>query len=195
MDRIRYAFALWCVALFPPAVLFWFAFHPFVDFWRRRGTRFTYVVLVTGMLLMAAAIAYFHRSVMAVDYGFRPPLALAGLVFLVVGTILDRKSKQHLKFRILAGVPELEGEGGDESLLRDGIYGRVRHPRYVGVLLSLMGVALITNYLAMYVVIALSVLGLWGIAVLEERELVARFGDAYRTYQRQVPRFLPRPRP
>jgi protein-S-isoprenylcysteine O-methyltransferase Ste14 len=30
--------------------------------------------------------------------------------------------------------------------------------------------------------------------VLEERELLGRFGDAYREYQRDVPRLIPHPR-
>ena len=58
--------------------------------------------------------------------------------------------------------------------------------------LSLAGVALITNYLALYVVGAFSIVGLVAITILEERELMVRFGDAYRAYRREVPRFLPR---
>jgi protein-S-isoprenylcysteine O-methyltransferase Ste14 len=194
MERARYILALWCVALFPPAVLFWFALHPFVDFWRRRGTRVTYVVLVTGMLAMAVVLVLLRDRFMAVDYGFRWPLALVGVVLVVVGSVFDKKAKEHLKFRILAGVPELEGTGETEALLTDGIYARVRHPRYTGVAFSLMGVALITNYLALYVVTVLSIVALWVVAALEERELMDRFGEAYRAYRSRVPRFLPRPR-
>ena len=31
----------------------------------------------------------------------------------------------------------------------------------------------------------------WRLALREERELEARFGDRYRTYKKQVPAFLP----
>jgi protein-S-isoprenylcysteine O-methyltransferase Ste14 len=33
---------------------------------------------------------------------------------------------------------------------------------------------------------------LYGITLMEERELVERFGQAYRQYQQRVPRFVPR---
>lgn len=194
MERIRYVFALWCVALFPPAVLFWLAFHPFVAFWRRRGAAFTYTVLVSGMLALAALLVWRRDGLMAVDFGFRPTLAALGLGMLIAGAAIDRKAKDHLRFRTLAGVPELQGRAGPDDLLTEGIYGRIRHPRYTGVVVSLAGVALVTNYLSVYLVLALTILGLWAVTVLEERELVSRFGEAYRAYQRAVPRFVPRRR-
>jgi len=42
--------------------------------------------------------------------------------------------------------------------------------------------------------VALVALGLHLVTVLEERELVSRFGDAYREYQHRAPRFVPRRR-
>jgi len=36
------------------------------------------------------------------------------------------------------------------------------------------------------------VAGIYAVALLEERELLARFGDEYRTYCRRVPRFIPK---
>ncbi len=129
---------------------------------------------------------------MAVDFGTAWPLAIPGLILFAVGIWIDRLAKRHLKFSVLAGVPELRTAGERGRLLRDGIYGRVRHPRYLGIVVSVVGTALITNYLVMYVVAAFALVGIYGVVVLEERELVERFGDEYRAYQAAVPRFLPR---
>jgi protein-S-isoprenylcysteine O-methyltransferase Ste14 len=46
--------------------------------------------------------------------------------------------------------------------------------------------------LAAYLAVALWVPGIYVIAVLEEKELRAHFGDAYDDYCRKVPRFLPK---
>ena len=97
-----------------------------------------------------------------------------------------------LSLRTLVGAPELNAESRG-VLLRDGIFARVRHPRYLGASLGLAATALFANHLGTYLLLAVFLPGIYVVTVLEERELVARFGDAYREYQRRVPRFLPRP--
>lgn len=74
---------------------------------------------------------------------------------------------------------------------RDGVYARIRHPQYAGFFLIMTGFllqwpTLVT--LAMYPVLTWMYVRL---AVSEERESIARFGDEYRSYMREVPRFFP----
>ena len=52
--------------------------------------------------------------------------------------------------------------------------------------------ALVVNYLGVYVLLMAIVAPGYVMLVLEERELLDRFGDAYREYQRDVPRLIPR---
>ena len=70
----------------------------------------------------------------------------------------------------------------------------VSDPRYLQYLLVLAGFALMANYLALYLTLAVLVPGIWLIVILEEKELCARFGPAYDDYCRRVPRFIPRRR-
>ena len=79
-------------------------------------------------------------------------------------------------------------------LLTEGIYARVRNPRYLAVLLGMTGFALILNYPALYLTVAACVPAGWLLIVLEERELEERFGDEYLAYKKSVPRLIPRPR-
>jgi protein-S-isoprenylcysteine O-methyltransferase Ste14 len=88
--------------------------------------------------------------------------------------------------------PELAQKGMESKLLKEGIYGRVRHPRYVSTMVGMIGFALFTNYSGAYVVVALTLPGLYLITILEERELLVRFGEEYRHYQEEVPRLIPR---
>jgi protein-S-isoprenylcysteine O-methyltransferase Ste14 len=70
------------------------------------------------------------------------------------------------------------------------LYNRVRHPLYLGWTLAFwatptmtLGHLLFAGGMTLYMAIA---------ALIEERDLVSYFGDAYRAYQRHVPMFVPR---
>jgi len=68
----------------------------------------------------------------------------------------------------------------------------VRHPRYLSAGIGMMANALIVNYLGLYILLVSALAPGYLLLVLEERELLDRFGDAYREYQRDVPRLIPR---
>jgi protein-S-isoprenylcysteine O-methyltransferase Ste14 len=77
-------------------------------------------------------------------------------------------------------------------LIEDGAFAHVRHPLYLGTMLTYLGVFFITLSLAAFAVL----LGLFAfynvIAAYEERWLSDKYGQAYRDYMRKVPRWLPR---
>ncbi len=88
----------------------------------------------------------------------------------------------------LVGKTELSGGG---EVARSGIYARMRHPRYTGSFLAILGACLLAGTRLLWMVaLAWAVLTRIAIA-LEERELRARFGAAYDEYCRRVPRFVP----
>lgn len=68
-------------------------------------------------------------------------------------------------------------------------YRLVRHPIYLGTLLALWAVPRMTvGHLIFSATLSLyTVAG----ALLEERDLIARFGDTYRLYRKQVPMLVP----
>jgi protein-S-isoprenylcysteine O-methyltransferase Ste14 len=88
---------------------------------------------------------------------------------------------------------EGEGEGPGLRLFTGKGYGLVRHPLYLGcsLLLAFHPVQTRNSAATAAAVIAYFYLGTF----FEERRLVRTFGDAYRDYQRRVPRFFPLPRP
>jgi protein-S-isoprenylcysteine O-methyltransferase Ste14 len=88
-------------------------------------------------------------------------------------------------------MPELS-RSNKGTLLTGGIYGTIRHPRYIEALFWSVAYALFANYVGAYVAVGLCIPVLYLIVVLEERELRGRFGAEYVAYCSRVPRFIPR---
>jgi protein-S-isoprenylcysteine O-methyltransferase Ste14 len=77
------------------------------------------------------------------------------------------------------------------KLVINGLYCHVRHPLYSAGLLFIWLVPVMTTSvlalnlgLTLYIIVG---------SIFEERRLVGEFGQAYRDYQRRVPRLIPRP--
>ncbi len=194
LEAARYWMAVLFVITVPPAISWWFLVHPLARFWRRLGPALGLTLLGLFYAATAGALFTIRDALLIRDLGFRPATALAAVPFMAVAFIVEAKRKKHLTLRILAGVPEMSKEAGSSTLLTEGIYGSIRHPRYVGFTLGTIGWALFLGYLGLYLMIAGAILCLLGIVVLEERELRERFGQAYLEYAARVPRFVPRRR-
>ena len=74
-------------------------------------------------------------------------------------------------------------------LIRTGLYARVRHPLYTVTLSAFLVTPQMTLDRGL-ILVGLALYLTFGIP-LEEKKLVARFGDAYRRYQREVPALVP----
>jgi len=192
MDTIRYVVGVIFLLSLPPGFFLWFAIHPFARHWRKIGAFWTYAVLTPPCLLIMGAFYVARESLLSTDLG-TSYLSITLAVVLAVGSAaIALKRKRHLSFGILSGVPELSQKQYPGKLLTEGIYGTIRHPRYVEVTLAIFAYASFVNYLGCYVAALLSLPVLYLIVVLEERELRERFGAEYEDYCRRVPRFFPR---
>ena len=194
MGRVRYILALIEVTVMPGALLYWFSVHPFVKFWRRVGARTTVGIHLAMIAVLGVATYAMRDRVLAVDYGTNWWLIGLSTPALAVALLLSKWRGRHVKLRILMGMPELRPEGGQGQLLCEGIYARIRHPRYLEVWFALLFDALFINFLAAWVILVASVPVLLAIIGMEEKELRERFGEEYVRYCERVPRFLPRRR-
>jgi len=80
-----------------------------------------------------------------------------------------------------------------KDLVTGGIYAHTRNPMYVGNALILIGLAVASNsWFTVAVIIPLYLFTCMAIVAAEERYLRGRFGDAFDSYCRDVPRWLPR---
>jgi protein-S-isoprenylcysteine O-methyltransferase Ste14 len=194
-DTARYVLAILVIASFPPSLLLWLAIHPFAAFWRQVGAVWTYVILGFPVLGYMVGVWLFRNTLLVRDLGANVfTMILAGIAF-GTAVLLKRGVVKQLRFARLAGIPELSKEKYPGKLLTEGIYSRVRNPRYIEALLWVMAYALFANYLGAYIAVVLSLPLIYFVVRLEERELRERFGTAYEEYCRRVPRFVPKPRP
>ena len=78
------------------------------------------------------------------------------------------------------------------QLATTGPYARIRHPQYAGFALILIGFFLQWPTLITSLMLPLLLIMYWRLALTEEREAQATFGDAWRQYAGDVPAFIPR---
>ncbi|MDQ7977299.1 isoprenylcysteine carboxylmethyltransferase family protein [Paraburkholderia sp. SARCC-3016] len=80
----------------------------------------------------------------------------------------------------------------NRRLATTGPYAKIRHPQYVGFVLVMFGFLLQWPTLVTLVMFPLLVFMYVRLAIHEERESDARFGQAWRDYATHTPRFVPR---
>jgi protein-S-isoprenylcysteine O-methyltransferase Ste14 len=170
-----------------PIPIFWLILHPQMNFWRRHMRAGYWTAGLTAWGAAGAFIAGFHGRLLAPDGA--PVWALAaGLVLILVDVYVVRRVSRDLGRARLIGLTEMKGGG---ELAISGIYSRVRHPRYAGMILSMLGLSLLGWTPLLWTIAAGWLLLALSAILMEERELRARFGEAYVAYCRRVPRFLP----
>lgn len=191
MDTVRYYAALVVLITMPGGLLYWCSIHPFIRFWRKIGPRKTIAVNMTGTTLLAILIFVLRAPLLSIEFGNRLPIIVPAVLLIAVSIVMRLEVARHLTKKILIGMPELEPEKYQTPLLTEGAYARVRNPRYLQILVAILGWALFSNYLAAYVVLAVCAILVWVVIRLEEQELRTRFGPAFDDYCARVPRLIP----
>jgi protein-S-isoprenylcysteine O-methyltransferase Ste14 len=148
-----------------------------------------------GLALIFGAIA--HAGYMngpEIPQGWWTIVFLAlGWLSLLIGTILCIRSIFTFGADNLALLYVYYPEEG--RIINSSIYGVLRHPIYAGVLRLFIGLALINgnaNSIAFAILIPLGFIG-WT-RLVEEKDLIERFGGDYLDYRKRVPAFFPKPR-
>ena len=191
MSSARYFFGVLIAISLPPAILWWFIIHPFVGFWRARGVHFTMVVNVVILFAGISALYAIRGPLMGRDLGTHWVLWVMAGVCVISASWIALKRSKYLTFWILMGGPEVEEGGHGGELLTEGPYAVIRNPRYVEIVLGTMAYVTFANWTGPYLVAIGTILAIHAVVLLEERELVQRFGEEFEAYRSRVPRYIP----
>lgn len=134
-------------------------------------------VAVFNVALVATAVLDWNTWILP-----RPTTLVVGAVLALVGlavfVVSVRSFERH----------ETMGLAGD--LHTTGPYARSRNPQYVGMIVGLVGFALLVNSLLVSVLVVLHVSWVLLLPFAEEPWLREEFGEEYRQYREEVPRFV-----
>lgn len=189
---MRYALALLMLMAAPAAICSWVMIHTLISFWRRIGAALTYCITATIFYAVILGVFSNRRVLLTHSFGANNFLILFGEMLILTDVWLFLLVAKHLPIRTFLGLPEIDPKGHPTKLITEGIFSRIRHPRYAQVLVMIFSCSLIVNYPATYILFVFSLAGFHLVARLEDRELAARYGQEYLEYRKQVPMFIPK---
>ena len=112
----------------------------------------------------------------------------SGLIFMLAGSIIRLVALRTLGkyFSIMVAIQQ------NHTLVKKGIYSLIRHPAYTGLFLFMLGMGLsLGNWLSLFIIFAASVTIVFVRVPLEEKALIEKFGDEYRSYMKKTKRYIP----
>jgi len=117
-----------------------------------------------------------------------PFVGYFGCLLMVVGLIVRLTAIATLKQQFTVDVAIVK----DHKIVDKGLYRIVRHPSYLGSLLTFVGLGLaLENWLSLLVLMALPSAAIFYRISVEEKALVDHFGSAYTDYMSRTKRLVP----
>ena len=164
-----------------------------------------YIARITGKLFRYYRLLYSLFAFLTLggllffQYGIKSvPIFKAGIAGYIIGMILlipglyIMLSSIWKYFYELSGIQALGDNTPVIHLQENGLHRFVRHPLYLGTLLSVWGAflyfPLLTNLISCTVIHLYVFIGI----KIEEKKLIKEFGDDYIAYSTKVPRLMPR---
>jgi protein-S-isoprenylcysteine O-methyltransferase Ste14 len=145
-----------------------------------------WLFLVLYLLLFIPSPPIFGEDSLGRDYYYFP--LILGLLITITGQLI-RGATIGLAYIIRGGK---EGKVYAEELVTTGIFRHCRNPLYVGNILMLLGVGVLSNSLIyVAIIIPLFLLIYQAIVLAEEKFLRNKFGASFDQYCRSVNRWVP----
>jgi protein-S-isoprenylcysteine O-methyltransferase len=141
--------------------------------------------VIYGSIILAVLVSFTSIGLVR---NARPALAWVGLVLISIGLVIRWLAIITLRrfFTVQVVIQD------DHQISRNGIYRIVRHPSYLGSLVSFLGLATaLSNWLSFAIIILPITSAFLARIKIEERALSDAFGQAYREYCKSTWKLLP----
>jgi protein-S-isoprenylcysteine O-methyltransferase Ste14 len=189
-ESIKPVVATTLVAVILPIPIYLLWMHGLQRLWRRIGIA-SYVLHISFYAAMVTTMARLQPLWSQGALPWPNALSWVAVLPLAVALWLIIESYRTIDWKTMHQVRQLT-PGHERPMIRSGILGRMRHPRYTAFSLVAFGNALLTGYpwVAAAAVVTIALLAL--VVYVEERELRDFFGEEFERYRREVPAFIPR---
>lgn len=119
-----------------------------------------------------------------------PYLSYAGYMLATLGVVLTSRSFKEISFFTFVGLSGKNSNATEKLIIR-GIYSKIRHPLYLGLVLIFLGYFLVSGTAGALIHISCLMAYLPIGIYFEEKNLLKKYGSAYSEYQKSVPAIFP----
>ena len=77
------------------------------------------------------------------------------------------------------------------KIVSTGIYKYIRHPMYMSLIAGGFGVMMKDPGYVQLIIGSVNLIAVWFTARVEEKEMIAKFGDEYKSYMNRTTMFIP----
>jgi len=186
--------AIMMIMMWPAVPLFLIELHFAVSLWRRMGL-WTYLILTVEWLPIGIALYLLRDQLLSVELALSTPFLVFGVFLISAAIALHAWTAKLIGLKATIGYTELKPneQTKKQALVTSGPFSVVRHPSYWAHTAIIVGFFLITGVVAIGIITLIDLTITYFVTTtLEDRELVDRFGDQYREYQKRVPKFFPK---
>ena len=139
------------------------------------------IILVVFLAVWILDSFIFKFSTLLADYARWYFRFIPGILMLVIGVYMSWK-----------GISIVFGEKRDPpQVISKSVFSFVRHPVYLGSILSILGLVIITLSILSFIIWLITVIFYYYVSRFEEKLLIAKFGQEYEDYMRKVPMLFP----
>jgi protein-S-isoprenylcysteine O-methyltransferase Ste14 len=186
--------ALMMVMMWPAIPMFLIELHFVINFWRKLGV-WTYFAALLQWVPIAFVLYLLQGTLLYYEITLGTPFLVLGIILIAAGVVLHAWTAKLIGLKATIGYTELKPDMLSEEpvLIKSGPFSVVRHPSYWAHTAIITGIFFITGAIAVAIIAVIDLVITYFITTsLEDRELVERFGNKYKEYQREVPKFFPK---
>ena len=143
---------------------------------------------VWGVTIIRVPFPQFDAQIGVFPALMQPAIVVSGLALLLVGFTLCSYVHHYMASDWRSGVDER----AQTSLITSGPFARLRHPMFLGVVISQLGLFFSMPSVFSLICLVAGIVAVIAQARFEEKELARRFGEPYLDYLALTPGWIPR---
>lgn len=154
---------------------------------QKSSDRFS-IVLILSMSFVSVVAPVIDWAYFTTEQNAFSWITLLGIMMIVIGIVFRAMAVRYLGKYFTATVQIKD----DHALITTGPYAIVRHPSYTGAFLAIIAGGVVLESLIGFIISCIAMVLAYYVRIgIEEKELTAKFGDAYRQYQKRTKMIIP----